>query len=48
MVPVCEWFFLIVVVGIDYFFDLLFDLFLAGGAIGIGGVFCFGFLFAVE
>jgi len=48
VVPMCEWLFLVVVVLIDYFFDLMLYLFLAGGAIRIRGVFCFGFLFAVE
>jgi len=48
VISVCEWLFLVVVALIDDFFDLMLDLFLAGGAIRIRGVFCFGFLFAVE
>ena len=40
--------FMEVVALIDYFFDLMFDLFFADGAIGVRWVLSFGFLLAVK
>lgn len=37
-----------VVAVVDNFFDLVFDLFLADGAVGVGRVFRFRLLFAIE